>query len=591
MPPAPEGESPGDPAVAECQRLLEAVPAAAATSPAFRRHWPSISASLAALSSSLASPAFPPSAPLLAPLAAALRALLSVSADAHAPRLGHLHTVSLLSSTAAELSQLAADARLLASAPAAPAPSSSSAAASDPSSALVSRLRMGSAASRAAALEELASTAPALPAPSASAAVSAVAALLDSASAAGCGVADLRERAVAALAALASSDAARPALAQEAGAAVVPHLCRALESGSGATTEHACAALLPLTASSRDASAAVAARGGVSALLSACAGATPAAQAAAAGVLRNLAAFPDLLPAFRDEGGAVPLLLLQPVSLGTPRAQEQALGCLQRLTAGDGDDAQRMKVEVFQAGALPCVRDFLDGSRGAGNGDGDNEPPGLAPALGLLRNMASFRYIAEIAAAASTGGGGGGGSGFVAHVVAALGSDRSATRTEAALALSELCGNAGGGSSKAARQYYEAVVADVAVPRLVWMLEAKAASERDAAARALAAVLGASSACRKAFRKDERGVVNAVQLLGDPSGSGSRGGGGVEEEERRFPVSVLLAVAQSRRCRKQMVAAGACGFLQGLVTAEVEGAKRLAECLGKGKMLGVFPRT
>jgi len=121
------------------------------------------------------------------------------------------------------------------------------------------------------------------------------------------------------------------------------------------------------------------------------------------------------------------------------------------------------------------------------------------------------------------------------------------------------------------------------------MLEAKAAGERDGAARALAAVLATSSACRKAFRKDERGVVNAVQLLGDPSGSGSRGGVGVEE--RQFPVWVLLAVAQSRRCRKQMVAAGACGFLQGLVGAEVEGAKRLAECLGKGKMLGVFPRT
>jgi hypothetical protein len=399
-----------------------------------------------------------------------------------------------------------------------------------------------------------------------------VAALLDSTTPGG----DLRERAVAALAALASSDAAHPSLAQEAGA-VVPHLCRALESGSAA--EHACAALLPLTASSRDAAAAVAARGGVAALLSACAGGTPAAQAAAAGVLRNLAAFSDLLPAFRDEGGAVPLLLLQLVSLGTPRAQEQALGCLQRLTAGDGDEAQRLKVEVFQAGALACVRDFLDGI-----GSGGDEPPGLAPALGLLRNMASFRYIAEIAAAAASGGGGS----FVAHVAAALGSDRSATRTEAALALAELCGNAGNGSiGKAARrqqqQHYDAVVADAAVPRLVWMMEAKAAGERDAAARALAAVLAASSACRKAFRKDERGVVNAVQLLGDPSGS--------RVEERRFPVWVLLAVAQSRRCRKQMVAAGACGFLQGLVAAEVEGAKRLAECLGKGKMLGVFPRT
>jgi len=38
-----------------------------------------------------------------------------------------------------------------------------------------------------------------------------------------------------------------------------------------------------------------------------------------------------------------------------------------------------------------------------------------------------------------------------------------------------------------------------------------------------------------------------------------------------------------------MVTAGACGFLQGLMAAKVDGAKRLAECLSKGKMLGTFP--
>ena len=44
-------------------------------------------------------------------------------------------------------------------------------------------------------------------------------------------------------------------------------------------------------------------------------------------------------------------------------------------------------------------------------------------------------------------------------------------------------------------------------------------------------------------------------------------------------------------CPKQLVAAGVCGFLQGLVAAKMENAKRLVECLGKGKMLGVSPRT
>ncbi|KAL6659857.1 hypothetical protein ACP70R_002686 [Stipagrostis hirtigluma subsp. patula] len=547
MSPPESGEpaAAGDP-LAECLRLLAAVPGAAASSPAFRRHWPSVSTSLASLSASLSSPAFPPAAPLLAPLAAALSALLSVAGDA--PQLGHLHTVSLLSSSAASLSQLAADARLLA-APASGGGGGGGGGEGDGADALISRLRLGSAASRAAALEELAGSAGTLPASSAAAAVSAVAAMLDS----GDLLPASREKAVSVLAAFASSEAACRFLVEESGT-VLPHLCRALESG-GAGAEHACVALLPLTAasssSSRDAAAAVAARGGVAALLAACAGGTPATQAAAAGVLQNLAAFPDLLPSFRDEG-ALPLLI-QLVSLGTPRAQELALGCLQNLTAGDGDECQQLKVEAFQEGALGCVKDFLDSSRG--------DEPGLAPALGLLRNMASFRYIAEIAVSAS----------FVAHVAAALGSDKSATRTEAAMALAELCSV---GSGKARKELGDAI------PRLIWMLEAKAVAERDAAARALAALV-ASSGYRKLFKKDERGVVNVVQLL-DPCARGI---------DKRFPVAVLLAVAQSRRCRKQMVAAGACGFLQGLLTAEVDGAKKLAECLGKGKMLGVFPRT
>ncbi|CAN6372143.1 unnamed protein product [Urochloa humidicola] len=565
-PPPPEPES-GDPAATleECLRLLEAIPAAASTSPAFRRHWPSISASLAALSTALSSPSFPPAAPLLAPLAAALGSLLS-AADADAPnRLGHLHTVSLLSSSSASLSQLAADARLLATPPPPPPPSSSAAGADSSPDALVSRLRLGSAASRAAALEELSATASSLPSSAAAAAVSAVAALLD------CPGADLlpatRERAVAVLAAFASSDAARRFLVEDSiSAAVVPHLCRALESGGSDAAEHACLALLPLTATSRDAAAAVAARGGVAALLAACAGGTPATQAAAAGVLRNMATFPDLLQWFIDEPGAVPLLL-QLVSLGTPRAQELALGCLRNLTAGDGDHSQRLKVEAFQEGALPAVKDYLDGV--STHGGGGDEPGGVAPALGFLRNMASFRYIAEIAVSGS--------GGFAAHVAAALASDRSATRTEAALALAELCGNASG---KAGRREVEE---EAVVQRLVWMMDsAKAAAEREAAARALAAVMAASAASRKVFRKDERGVAAAVRML-DPAAGGGR--------ERRFAVAVLLAVAQSRRCRKQMVAAGACGFVQGLVAEEVEGAKKLAEWLGKGKMLGVFPRT
>jgi hypothetical protein len=75
--------------------------------------------------------------------------------------------------------------------------------------------------------------------------------------------------------------------------------------------------LFLLRVTSRDTSTDVVVRGGVAALLAVCAGDTPATQAPAARVLQILAAFPDLLPAFHDEGA---LLLLQLVSLAPRHA-------------------------------------------------------------------------------------------------------------------------------------------------------------------------------------------------------------------------------------------------------------------------------
>jgi len=100
--------------------------------------------------------------------------------------------------------------------------------------------------------------------------------------------------------------------------------------------------------SSRDASAAIATRGGVTALLAACAGGTPAALAAAAGVLRNFMAFLDLLPSFRDEAALA--LLLQMVSLGTPRAQELAPLASRTSPPATATRANASRSKLFQEG-------------------------------------------------------------------------------------------------------------------------------------------------------------------------------------------------------------------------------------------------
>lgn len=91
----------------------------------------------------------------------------------------------------------------------------------------------------------------------------------------------------------------------------------------------------------------------------------------------------------RDDNVRTPTFERLWFGLGSPTTitpREQAMGCLQSVTAGDGDEGQRLKVEAFQAGVLACVRDFLDGSHSR---DID-ELTGLAPTLGLVRNRASF---------------------------------------------------------------------------------------------------------------------------------------------------------------------------------------------------------
>lgn len=85
---------------------------------------------------------------------------------------------------------------------------------------------------------------------------------------------------------------------------------------------------------------------------------------------------------------------------------------------------------------------------------------------------------------------------------------------------------------------------------------------------------------KKVFQKDEEGIVYAVQLL-DPL---------IQNLDKKYPVPILSELVHSKKWRKQMVAAGACVYLQKLVEMNVDGAKKLLESLGRGKIWGVFAR-
>ena len=103
--------------------------------------------------------------------------------------------------------------------------------------------------------------------------------------------------------------------------------------------------------------------------------------------------------------------------------------------------------------------------------------------------------------------------------------------------------------------------------------------EKESATKALSVLVGCATN-RRLFRKEERGIVGEVQLL-DPM---------TKNLDKKFPVSVLASLVHCKKCRKQVITAGACVHLQKLAETEVEGAKKLSESFGRGMIWGVFAR-
>ncbi|CAL9770878.1 unnamed protein product [Musa acuminata subsp. burmannicoides] len=554
--PADEGDELG-----RCRRLLASLSAAASDAQSFRSRWTSVSAAVARLSAALddlpALPTNPLAADLLRSLAQTLAPALDLAAHCRSPEppAARLRTQSDIAAASAALHQLAADADLLLRSGTLPEPPSPPPEAAGGSSrrelvrvearSLVTRLQIGSSASRISALDSLLDLLREddknVVVVAAHGVVPALVRLLDStAVAASCH--EARDKAAAAIARISAVPSCRHLLLAE-GATLLNHLARVLESEGGAAKEKACVALQTLTLT-RENAIIIGSRGGIAALLEICRAGTPSAQATAAAVLKNLATVQELRQNFLEENG-VPVLL-RVLASGIALAQENAVGCLCNLSAGE--ESQSIKLSIFKEGALECIKNYWEAG---GSADDRN----LEPAIGLLRNLASFRYIAEIIVTA----------GFLPLIIAALEDSKPGTRTEAAKSVAEL----GLVIRRTRKELGDAV------SRLVRMLEAKAVEEKEAATRALASLMSFPG-YQRLLRKEEKGIVNVVQLL-DPL---------VLDFDKRYAISVLRSISQSRKCRKQMVAAGACGYLQRLVEMEVDGAKKLLENLGRGKILG-----
>ncbi|KAF5755337.1 putative armadillo-like helical protein [Helianthus annuus] len=117
------------------------------------------------------------------------------------------------------------------------------------------------------------------------------------------------------------------------------------------------------------------------------------------------------------------------------------------------------------------------------------------------------------------------------------------------------------------------------VPLLIAMLEGKSVEEKQAAAKALSTIL-VCSGNRRIYRKEQRGITSAVQLL-DPT---------ILNLDKKYPVSILMSLTHSKECRKQIVDSGGLVYLQKLVETEVDGAKKLHETISHGNLWGVFAR-
>ncbi|PIN07886.1 Armadillo repeat protein VAC8 [Handroanthus impetiginosus] len=354
---------------------------------------------------------------------------------------------------------------------------------------------------------------------------------------------EIKEKTVTAIAKISTVDSSKHVLLAE-GLVLLNNLIRVLESGSIFAKEKSCIAL-KVFSNSKENARAIGSRGGISSLLEICQEGTPNSQALAAGVLRNLAVFEEIKINFIEENAV--LILLGLCNSGTALAQENAIGCLNDLISGDDD----LKLLVAREGGIEIVKNFWDSAP---------TPQNLDVVVQMVRTLASCPNIAELLMA----------NGFLKRIVGVLNCGVVGVRIAAANTLYDLAY-----SNKTRKELGEMGC----IPILVSMLDGKAIEEKEAAAKLLS-ILMTYPRNRRIFRKEERGIMSAVRLL-DPV---------VRNLDKKYIVSLLASLIHSKKCRKQMVAAGACVYLQKLVELDVEGAKKLLESLEHSKLWGLFGR-
>jgi hypothetical protein len=350
----------------------------------------------------------------------------------------------------------------------------------------------------------------------------------------------VREKAATVLCLLAESGSCEGLLMSE---GALPPLVRLAESGSLVGREKAIITLQRLSMSA-DIARAIVGHSGVRALIDMCQTGDSITQSAAAGALKNISAVPEVRQALAEEGvvRVMVSLLDSGVVLGS---KEYAAECLQNLTSSN-DSLRRA---VVSEGGLRSLLAYLDGPL-----------PQESP-VAAVRNLVSAVSADSLVSLCVLP--------RLVHVLrdGSVGAQQAAAATickmSSSMDMKRLVGEHG------------------CIPLLVRLLEAKSNGAREAAAQAVASLMGCPPNARD-MKKDEKSVANLVQLL-DPS---------PQNTAKKYAISCLLALSTSKRCKKLMISHGAIGYLKKLSESEkdVAGAKKLLEKLDRGRLRSLFGR-
>uniref|UniRef100_A0A0D9VNP5 DUF7032 domain-containing protein n=1 Tax=Leersia perrieri TaxID=77586 RepID=A0A0D9VNP5_9ORYZ len=349
--------------------------------------------------------------------------------------------------------------------------------------------------------------------------------------------AKVREKAATVICHLAESGNCETLLVSE---GVLPPLIRLAESGTLLGREKAVVTLHRLSMSPVTARA-IAGHGGARPLIEICQTGDSISQSAAAGALKNISTVPESQQTLADEG--IIRVMVSLLDCGTVLgSKEHAADCLRNLTS-TSDSFRRA---VVSDGGLRSLLVYLDAPlpresavTALGNLVGDVSPDSLV-SLGVLPRLAHVLRVGSLGAQQ-----------------AAASAIWKISTISSSVDMKRVVGEHG------------------CVPLLVRMLDAKSNSAREAAAQAVASLVGYGPNAREV----REGVPCLVQLL-DPSAANTA---------KKYAVACLLSLAAVKRCRKLMVSHGAIGYLKKLSDMDVAGARKLLQRLEeRGKLRSLF---